>query len=61
MFVEHPSQILVKEQLLNRVWGFEAYDTNLVEVHLSSLRRKLESHGPQLVHTVRGSGYILRS
>lgn len=60
VFVEHPNQVLAKEQLLMRVWGYDAFDINLVEVHLSSLRRKLEAHGPRLVHTMRGSGYILR-
>ena len=44
-----------------RAGGFDAYDGNLVEVHLSALRRKLEAHGPRLVHTVRGMGYVLRA
>lgn len=57
---QHPGQVLSKVQLLTQVWGFDAYDTNVVEVHLSALRRKLEAHGPRLVHTVRGIGYVLR-
>ncbi|HSH60668.1 MAG TPA: response regulator transcription factor [Acidimicrobiales bacterium] len=56
----HPGHVLSKTQLLTQVWGFDAYDTNLVEVHMSSLRRKLESHGTRLIHTVRGMGYVLR-
>ncbi|MDQ4070018.1 MAG: helix-turn-helix domain-containing protein, partial [Actinomycetota bacterium] len=40
---------------------FDAYDVNLVEVHMSSLRRKLEAHGPRLIQTVRGVGYVLRA
>lgn len=60
VLVQHPRQVLSKEQLLRRVWSFEACDTNLVEVHMSSLRRKLEAHGPRLVHTIRGTGYTLR-
>lgn len=60
VLVRHPGQVLSKDQLLRQVWGFDAWDTNLVEVHMSSLRRKLETHGPRLVHTVRGSGYTLR-
>ncbi len=59
--VNHPGQVLSKPQLLTRVWGFDAYDANLVEVHMSALRRKLESLGPRLVHTVRGAGYVLRA
>jgi DNA-binding response OmpR family regulator len=39
------------------VWGYDAYDHNLVEVHISALRRKLEKWGPRLIHTVRGIGY----
>ena len=45
--------------LLTQVWGYDAYDPNLVEVHISALRRKLEAHGPRLIHTVRGMGYRL--
>lgn len=56
----HPGQVLSKSQLLRQVWGFDSYDENLVEVHMSSLRRKLEALGPRLVHTVRGMGYVLR-
>jgi DNA-binding response OmpR family regulator len=48
-----------KADLLARVWGFEGYDQNLVEVHVSSLRRKLGEAG-RLVQTVRGVGYVLR-
>lgn len=58
--LQHPRQVLSKVQLLRQVWGFDGWDTNLVEVHMSSLRRKLEAHGPRLIHTVRGSGYTLR-
>ncbi len=61
MLVQHPGQVLSKIQLLTRVWGFDAYDTNLVEVHVSALRRKLEARGPRIVQTVRGVGYVLRS
>jgi DNA-binding response OmpR family regulator len=56
-----PGRVLSKTQLLSTVWGMEVYDPNLVEVHVSSLRRKLEAEGqPRLVHTVRGAGYVLR-
>lgn len=53
-------RILSKTQLLTQVWGYEDYDPNLVEVHVSALRRKLEEHGPRILHTVRGFGYVLR-
>jgi two-component system OmpR family response regulator len=51
--------VLSKHQLLTQVWGYEAYDPNVVEVHVSALRRKLEEHGPRVLHTVRGLGYRL--
>lgn len=58
---ERPGKVYSKRQLLVTVWGFDGYDLNLVEVHMSSLRRKLEAGGrPRLVHTVRGRGYALR-
>jgi DNA-binding response OmpR family regulator len=56
-----PNEVYSKGQLLSQVWGFDAYDPNLVEVHMSALRRKLEAHGPRLVHTVRGRGYVFRT
>lgn len=48
---------------MTAVWGgYDAYDDNLVHVHISSLRRKLEAYGPpRLIHTVRGIGYRLYS
>ncbi|GAB2935293.1 response regulator transcription factor [Rhodococcus aerolatus] len=52
---------LGKAQILGTVFGYESYDLNLVEVHVSALRRKLEEHGPRLLHTVRGLGYVLRA
>ena len=55
-----PGRVLSKTDLLNQVWGYDAYDTHLVEVHISSLRRKLEAQGSRLIHTVRGVGYVIR-
>ncbi|WP_086784620.1 response regulator transcription factor [Crossiella equi] len=54
-------RVVSKTQILTAVWGYEDYDANLVEVHVSALRRKLEAHGPRLLHTVRGLGYVLRA
>jgi DNA-binding response OmpR family regulator len=58
--LRHQHLVLSKVQLLNDVWGFEHYDLNVVEVHMSALRRKLEEHGPRLIHTVRSIGYLMR-
>lgn len=52
-------RVASKTDLLARVWGFDGYDQNLVEVHVSSLRRKLGARS-ELVQTVRGAGYVLR-
>jgi DNA-binding response OmpR family regulator len=58
-FVRQRGLLLSKHQLLTQVWGYDAYDPNVVEVHVSALRRKLEAHGPRILHTVRGLGYRL--
>jgi two-component system OmpR family response regulator len=54
-------RVVSKSQILDRVWQ-DDYDGrgNVVEIFISSLRRKLEAHGPRLIHTVRGVGYRLR-
>ncbi len=57
----HAGKVVSKSQLLATVWNFEDFDPNVVEVHVSALRRKLEQHGPRLVQTVRGVGYALRA
>lgn len=57
-------QVLSKAQIIEAVWGpAEAGrgDGNLVEAHISQLRRKVDAQGPPLIHTVRGFGYVLRS
>ncbi|HVA52825.1 MAG TPA: response regulator transcription factor [Acidimicrobiales bacterium] len=56
-FMRHRGALLSKVQLLSQVWGYDAYDENLVEVHVSALRRKLELRGPRVIDTVRNMGY----
>ncbi|MFJ4652330.1 response regulator transcription factor [Nocardia sp. NPDC088792] len=56
----HRDRVVTKTQILTAVWGYENFDPNLVEVNVSAVRRKLEEHGPRLLHTVRGLGYTLR-
>lgn len=62
MFLRHPRQVLSREQILQRVWGYEYLgDSNLVDVRIKYLRDKLEvDDRPRLVQTVRGAGYALR-
>jgi DNA-binding response OmpR family regulator len=57
--IRHRGAVLSKSQLLTQVWGYDAYDPNVVEVHISALRRKLEAHGPRVIRTVHGLGYRL--
>lgn len=57
-FFRHPGQVMSREQLLSHVWGYD-YDpgSNVVDVHVRNLRKKLGSH---LIETVRGMGYRIR-
>src|SRR5918994_208719 len=59
-FCRNRGLVLSKTQLLTMVWGFDYHNVNLVEVHVSALRRKLEATGHRTIHTVRGAGYALR-
>lgn len=54
--------VLSRERLLELVWGYDfAADTNVVDVFVGYLRRKLEADGtPRLLHTIRGVGFVLR-
>jgi DNA-binding response OmpR family regulator len=61
-FARHPRQVLSRDQLLDQVWGytFDA-ETNVADVFVGYLRRKLEAAGEERVlHTVRGVGWTLR-
>ena len=57
LFLRHPGEVLSKDVILERLWGY-AFDDNLVEVYVGYLRRKLGE--PTLLHTLRGAGYVLR-
>jgi DNA-binding response OmpR family regulator len=52
-------RVVSKARLLDLVWGDEAEDENLVEAHISSLRRRLGPNGSGVIRTVRGVGYML--
>lgn len=58
-FLRHPMQVLTREQILDRIWGYD-YDpgTNIVNVYVGYLRKKL---GDDWIETVRGVGYRLRA
>ena len=53
----HRERVVSKTQILTAIWGYDGFDENVVEVHVSALRRKLEAGGRErLLHTVRGRG-----
>lgn len=62
LFVRHPRQVLTREQIIDRLWGYDApADMNALEAHIARLRRKMEAAGgPRLIETIRGIGYSLR-
>ena len=62
LFMLHPKQILERSQILQRIWGYEAFgEENVMEVYIGYLRRKTELDGrKRLIQTVRGLGYVLR-
>jgi len=54
-------RVMTRAQLLDHVWSYDfGGDARVLETYISYLRRKLDAHGPPLVHTVRGVGYVLR-
>jgi DNA-binding response OmpR family regulator len=58
--VRADGRTLTRTELLRDVWDIAGEPaTNLVDVHIGRLRRKLDAHGPSLIHTVRGEGYRL--
>lgn len=60
--MRHAGRVVTRTMLFEEVWGYH-YDpqTNVIDVHIGRLRRKLEEGElPQMIHTVRGSGYVLR-
>ncbi len=60
-FMEHPRIALTKSQILIDVWGYDfGGETGIVETYVSYLRRKLDAHGPPLIHTLRSVGFIMR-
>ena len=60
LFLRNPRRTLTRDQILERVWGFDSeVGPGVLDVYVSYLRRKLEVYGPRLIHTLRGFGYRL--
>lgn len=62
LFMRHPKQVMTREVIFDRVWGYDfGGESNVLEVYIRYLRQKLEAEAePRLIHTVRGVGYVLR-
>jgi two-component system, OmpR family, response regulator NblR len=60
--MEHPREVLTREQILENVWGYDFMgESNVIEVYIRYLRLKIEEEGKKrLIQTVRGVGYVLR-
>ncbi|MES1023351.1 response regulator transcription factor NblR [Gloeocapsa sp. BRSZ] len=60
--MEHPREVLTREQILENVWGYDFMgESNVIEVYIRYLRLKIEDEGHRrLIQTVRGVGYVLR-
>jgi two-component system, OmpR family, response regulator len=58
----NPRRVMTRAQLLDHVWDYDfGGDGRVLETYISYLRKKLDAHGPPLIHTVRGVGYALRT
>ncbi|HEV2459841.1 MAG TPA: response regulator transcription factor, partial [Ktedonobacterales bacterium] len=63
LLLTHPRQVLDRQTILNRVWGYDFMgETNIIEVYVRYLREKIEDEpsNPKLIQTVRGVGYVLK-
>jgi two-component system, OmpR family, response regulator MprA len=62
LFMRHPRQVLTREMIFDRVWGYDfGGESNVLDVYIRYLRQKLENEGElRLIHTVRGVGYVIR-
>jgi two-component system, OmpR family, response regulator MprA len=62
LFLRHPRQVLTRDVIFDRVWGYDfGPSSNSLEVYVGYLRRKTEAgNEARLIHTVRGVGYVLR-
>ena len=62
LFIRHPRQVLKRDLIYERVWGYDFEgESNVIEVYIRYLRSKLEVRDkPRLIHTVRGVGYVMK-
>ena len=59
--MRNPKRVLSKAQILDRVWSYDfGGRSSIVEIYISYLRKKIDTLGPAMIHTVRGVGYVIR-
>ena len=59
--MRNPKRVLSKSQILDRVWSYDfGGRSNIVELYISYLRKKIDSGRPPMIHTLRGAGYVLK-
>jgi two-component system OmpR family response regulator len=59
--MRNPRRVLSKAQILDRVWNYDfGGQANVVELYISYLRKKVDAGRPQMIHTLRGVGYVLK-
>ena len=62
-FLRHPGRVITRAMLLEEVWQYHfALETNVVDVHISNLRKKIDTKGmPSLIVNIRGAGFMLNA
>ena len=59
--MRNPRHVLSKAQILDRVWSYDfGGQSNVVELYISYLRKKVDAGRPPMIHTMRGAGYVIR-
>lgn len=60
-FIENKNQVLTREQIIEAVWGYDYYgDTNVIDVYVRYLRKKLDINDESIISSVRGIGYMIK-
>ena len=61
ILMETPRHVVSKARILDRVWNYDfGGQSNIVELYISYLRKKIDAQNPPMIHTVRGSGYVIK-
>jgi two-component system OmpR family response regulator len=62
-FLRHPGRVITRAMLLQEVWQYHfSLETNVVDVHISNLRKKIDTKGmPSLIVNIRGAGFMLNA